>query len=147
MKNIKQIRKITAYLTGLLPAAKHCRKAEPPPFRVGSFTREISGLYRFIIHDLFSNITSFGYHSNQYLQSVRFMNYSYCHANWAKVEDAPDPRHQGRSRSRLLRAFDNAGDGVSSAFPKGKQNGILFYYVYLTYIRVAIIHPNLQNAY
>ncbi len=79
MKNIKQIRKITAYLTGLLPAAKHCRKAEPPSFRARSFTREISGLYKFIIYDLFSNITSFRYHSNQYLQSVRFMNYSYCH--------------------------------------------------------------------
>jgi hypothetical protein len=24
-------------LTGLLPAAKHCRKAEHPPFRAGSF--------------------------------------------------------------------------------------------------------------
>jgi len=36
--------------------------------------------------------------------------------------DAPDPRHQGRSRSRLLRALDNKGDGVSSAFLKGKQN-------------------------
>ncbi len=30
---------------------------------------------------------------------------------------------QRRSRSNLLRAFGNAGDGVSSAFPKGKQNG------------------------
>jgi hypothetical protein len=25
-------------LTGLLQAAKHCRKAEPPPFRAGSLT-------------------------------------------------------------------------------------------------------------
>jgi len=40
-------------------------------------------------------------------------------------------RHQGRSRSRLLRAFDNKGDprerdfaslkAHSSAFPQGKQ--------------------------
>ena len=29
---------------------------------------------------------------------------------------------QRRSRSNLLRAFGNAGDGVSPAFPKGKQN-------------------------
>jgi len=42
--------------------------------------------------------------------------------NRAKVEDAPDPRRQGRSRSKLLRALDNKGDGVSSAFPSGKQN-------------------------
>ena len=43
MKNIKQISKITAYLTDLLLAAKHCRKAEAPPLRAVSFTREISG--------------------------------------------------------------------------------------------------------
>ena len=30
---------------------------------------------------------------------------------------------QGRSRNNLLRALGNEGDGVSSAFPKGKQNG------------------------
>jgi hypothetical protein len=43
----------------------------------------------------------------------------------AKVEGAPDLRHQGRSRSLiLLRVLDNEEDGVSSAFPKGKQNGI-----------------------
>jgi len=30
---------------------------------------------------------------------------------------------QRRSRSNLLRAFGNAGDGVSPAFPKGEQNG------------------------
>ena len=29
---------------------------------------------------------------------------------------------QGRSRSKLLRALGNEGDGVSPAFPKGKQN-------------------------
>ena len=29
---------------------------------------------------------------------------------------------QGRSRSCLLRALDNEGDGVSSAFPESKQN-------------------------
>ena len=31
-----------------------------------------------------------------------------------------------RSRSKLLRALGNAEDGVSSAFPKGKQNGVVF---------------------
>jgi len=41
---------------------------------------------------------------------------AYLILNWAKVEDAPDPRHQGRSRSKLLRALDNKGDGVSSTF-------------------------------
>jgi hypothetical protein len=30
---------------------------------------------------------------------------------------------QGRSRSNLLRALGNEGDGISSAFPEGKQNG------------------------
>ena len=29
---------------------------------------------------------------------------------------------RGRSRSKLLRALGNAGDGVPSAFLKGKQN-------------------------
>ena len=42
--------------------------------------------------------------------------------NLAKVEDAPGPRLQGWSRNKLLQTLDNAGDGVSSAFPKGKQN-------------------------
>jgi len=36
--------------------------------------------------------------------------------------DAPDLRRQGRSRSKLLQALDNKEDGVSSAFPQGKQN-------------------------
>ncbi len=45
--------------------------------------------------------------------------------NGAKVEDSPDPKQQEGCRSRLLRVFDNEGDGVSSAFPKGKQKGIL----------------------
>jgi len=51
--------------------------------------------------------------------------------------DAPYPRHQGRSRSRLLRALDNKGDGVSSAFPWGKQNGIFskFYISFVEEIR------------
>jgi hypothetical protein len=52
---------------------------------------------------------------------------------------------KGEAVDRLLRAFDNAGDGVSSAFPKGKQNGILFKNVYLTYRGITKIHPNLQN--
>ena len=43
--------------------------------------------------------------------------------NVAKVEDAPGPRHQGRSCSHLPQGLDNAGDGVSSAFPSGKQHG------------------------
>ena len=38
----------------------------------------------------------------------------------AKVEDASYTRHPGQSRSRLLRARDNEGDGVSSVFPTGK---------------------------
>ena len=33
---------------------------------------------------------------------------------------------QGRSRSKLLRALGNAEDGASSAFPQGKQNGVVF---------------------
>ena len=40
--------------------------------------------------------------------------------NVAKAEDAVDPRRQGRSRSSLLRALDNKGGAVSSAFPEGK---------------------------
>jgi len=43
--------------------------------------------------------------------------------NVAKVEDAPDPRHQGRSCSYLPQGPDNTGDGVSSAFLSGKQHG------------------------
>jgi len=42
----------------------------------------------------------------------------------AKVEDAAGPRHQGCSCSRLPQSLDNAGDAVSSAFPKGKQHGV-----------------------
>jgi len=51
----------------------------------------------------------------------------------AKVEDAAGPpaagstlrsdKHQGCSCSRLPQSLDNAGDAVSSAFPKGKQHG------------------------
>jgi hypothetical protein len=37
----------------------------------------------------------------------------------------PQPQGvQGRSRIRILRALGNTEDGVASAFPKGKQNGI-----------------------
>ena len=43
---------------------------------------------------------------------------------------------QGRSRSKLLRALGNAEDGVSSAFPQGKQNGVLFDNLYFTNARV-----------
>jgi hypothetical protein len=45
-------------------------------------------------------------------------------SNVAKIEDASDPRRQGRSRSKILRALDNKGDGVLSVFPKGKQHGV-----------------------
>ena len=39
---------------------------------------------------------------------------------------------QGWSRSSLLRALGNEGDGVSPAFPKGKQNGVfLLSYMFL----------------
>jgi len=40
----------------------------------------------------------------------------------AKVEDTADPRHQGRSCSRLPQGLDNAGDVMSSAFLKGKRH-------------------------
>ena len=43
--------------------------------------------------------------------------------NVAKVEDAAAARRQGVGCSRLRRILDNAADAVSSAFPKGKQNG------------------------
>jgi hypothetical protein len=33
---------------------------------------------------------------------------------------------RGRSCSRLLRVLGNEGDGVASAFPKGKQNERFF---------------------
>jgi hypothetical protein len=45
------------------------------------------------------------------------------HPDVAKVEGAADPRRRGRSCSELPQALDNAGDAVSSAFPKGKQAG------------------------
>jgi hypothetical protein len=43
---------------------------------------------------------------------------------------------QGRSRSNLLRALGNEGNGVSSAFPKGKQHGVFFIIPYFTDMRV-----------
>jgi hypothetical protein len=50
--------------------------------------------------------------------------------NGAKVEDAPDLRRPKanavcccEAAAIYMRVFGNAGDGVSSAFPKGKQNG------------------------
>ena len=42
--------------------------------------------------------------------------------NVVKVEDAADSRLQGHSCSYLPQALDNAGDAVSSAFPKGKKH-------------------------
>jgi hypothetical protein len=42
--------------------------------------------------------------------------------NVAKVEDTAGPRLQGRNCSRLPQRLDNAGDTMSSAFPKGKQH-------------------------
>ena len=54
-------------------------------------------------------------------------------------------RHQGRSRSRLLRALDNEEDGVSSVFPRGKQNGIFLINLYLIYGTVMKMYLNLLN--
>jgi hypothetical protein len=34
---------------------------------------------------------------------------------------------QGRSGCKYLRALGSTEDGVSSAFPKGKQNGVVSY--------------------
>ena len=42
---------------------------------------------------------------------------------------------QGRSRSILLRAHGNDGDEVLSAFPQGKQNGILLKF-YISWVEV-----------
>jgi hypothetical protein len=53
---------------------------------------------------------------------------------------------QGRSRSTLLRALGNDGDGVLSAFPQGKQNGNLLKF-YVSWIEgFWQSHPNLQNT-
>jgi hypothetical protein len=44
---------------------------------------------------------------------------------------------KGEAVVKLLRAFGNAEDGVSSAFPQGKQNGVVFFdYLYSTGNRV-----------
>jgi len=43
---------------------------------------------------------------------------------------------QGQSRNKLLRALGNAEDGVSSAFPQGKQNEVVFDNLYFTDARV-----------
>ena len=37
-------------------------------------------------------------------------------------EGAPCPRHQDRSGNHFPKVFDNAEDGVSMAFPRGKQD-------------------------
>jgi len=42
--------------------------------------------------------------------------------NVVKVEDTADPRHQGRSCSRLPQGLDNVGGVVSSAFLEGKKH-------------------------
>ena len=51
-------------------------------------------------------------------------------------------RHQGRRRSRLLRALDNKEDGASSAFLEGKQYGIFLINLYLIYRIVMKMHLN-----
>jgi len=45
----------------------------------------------------------------------------------------------------LLRTLGNAEDGVASAFPKGKQNGILLKDLYLIYTSVIKKHLQLQK--
>ena len=45
--------------------------------------------------------------------------------NVAKAEDAADGRRQGFGCNHLRRILDNAADAVSSAFPKGKQQGVV----------------------
>jgi len=42
---------------------------------------------------------------------------------------------QGRSRSKLLRVLGNAEDEVSSAFPKGIQNGAVFLEIYISLVQ------------
>ena len=44
----------------------------------------------------------------------------------------------------LLRTFDNAGDRVSSAFPKGKQNEALKGKLQLTYRRDIVLQTKLK---
>jgi hypothetical protein len=39
--------------------------------------------------------------------------------NIAKVEDALDPRRQGRSPTKVLRALDNPGDAALYGFSAG----------------------------
>jgi len=57
------------------------------------------------------------------LNSKKQTGFTVLYLNVAKVEDVSDPRRQGWSRSHLLRTLENKGDGVSSAFPWGKQHG------------------------
>ena len=51
-----------------------------------------------------------------------------------------------KGRSRLLRALDNEEDGISSAFLRGKQNGIFLINLYLVYKRVMKSYPNLLRC-
>jgi hypothetical protein len=52
---------------------------------------------------------------------------------------------QGRSRSNLLRALGNEGDGVSSTFPEGKQNGEKMSFYNLSLRWIYIRHKKLLN--
>jgi hypothetical protein len=43
--------------------------------------------------------------------------------NVAKAEDAADPRRQGQSRTKVLRAHANKGDVAPYGFPEGLKTG------------------------
>jgi hypothetical protein len=55
------------------------------------------------------------------------------------------PQIQGvEGEAKLLRTLDNTGDGVSSAFPKGKQNEALKGALQLTYKRDIVLQTKLK---